>query len=41
MTKTEMLKKLLKQSGWEVTAEIDEDGYTKAVPTTETERAAY
>ena len=41
MTKTEMLNKLLKQSGWEVTTEKDEDGYKKAVATdNKTERAA-
>lgn len=28
MTKTDMLQKLLGQSGWETTAEVDEDGYT-------------
>ena len=41
MTKTEMLRKLLAQSGWTVTTEKDEDGYVKCVATeTETERAA-
>lgn len=40
MNKIEMLNKLLKQSGWEVTADTDEDGCKIVVATTETERAA-
>lgn len=37
MTKNEMLLKLLAQSGWTVTTETDEDGYKKAVASTENE----
>lgn len=31
MTKTEMLRKLLQQSGWTVTNQTDEDGYKVVV----------
>ena len=40
MTKNEMLLKLLAQSGWIVTNEVDADGYVKCVAAdNENERA--